>query len=310
MVIATGFFDGVHLGHQKVIDQLIYESKKRGTESTIVTFWPHPRNVLQKGARELRLLNSLEEKLSLLRQTGIDNIEVLDFTKEFSTLSTEAYIKDYLIKKFGAKAILLGYDNRFGKKDETNDDIEEIAKRLGLEVIVADNMPIPTNIPAGVDLTSPYSNDNISISSTKIRNCLIQGEVDFAQKMLGYHYFLKGVIVAGQKLGRTIGFPTANMELFEPRKLIPADGVYLVKVETIGKEFWGMCNIGLRPTVSRGELRTIETNIFDFDEDIYGLDMRISFVKAIRKEKKFCNLDQLKAQLNLDKRTCLSLVTD
>lgn len=293
MVIATGFFDGVHLGHRFILQQLLEESRKRGDESMVVTFWPHPRNVLQNDARNLRLLTSMEEKKKLLADIGIDKVEVIPFSREFSRLTTEDYLRDYVIAKFGGKAVLVGYDNRIGSDLCAPEQTAGIAEKLGLEVI----KPVS------------YKTDNgIVISSTKIRNALSEGNIDEANAMLGYPYQLYGVVVSGNRLGHTIGFPTANMQLYEPLKLVPGNGVYLVKVETLGRQWDGMCNIGVRPTLGSGNALTIETNIFDFDEDIYGLDIRLSFVKKIRNEVKFNDLALLTSQLDKDRNLCRSLL--
>lgn len=293
MVIATGFFDGVHLGHRFILQQLLEEARKRGDESMVVTFWPHPRNVLQNDARNLRLLTSMEEKKKLLADIGIDKVEVIPFSREFSRLTTEDYLRDYVIAKFGGKSVLVGYDNRIGSDLCTPEQTAGIAERLGLEVI----RPVS------------YKTDNgIVISSTKIRNALSEGNIDEANAMLGYPYQLYGVVISGNRLGHTIGFPTANMQLYEPLKLVPENGVYLVKVETLGRQWDGMCNIGVRPTLGSGNALTIETNIFDFDEDIYGLDIRLSFVKKIRNEVKFNDLALLTSQLDKDRELCRSLL--
>lgn len=291
MVIATGFFDGVHLGHRLVISQLVDQARTRGDESMVVTFWPHPRNVLQKDARVLRLLTSLEEKKSLLHDLGVDHVEIVPFTKEFSTLSTREYFRDVIIGRFGGKAILLGYDNRVGGDNQTPEAIEAIAVEEGLDVIRTDS------VAAGQD----------AISSTRIRAAVASGDVESAARMLGRGYSLFGVVVAGNQLGRTIGFPTANMQLYEPLKLVPANGVYEVDVEAVGRRFKGMCNIGVRPTVGSGGAVTIETNIFGLEEDIYGLDIRITFIRRIREERKFGSIFELKAQLEQDKATIMGL---
>ena len=293
MVVATGFFDGVHLGHRQVIRQLVEAAAVRGVESTVLTFWPHPRNVLQKEARDLRLLTTLQQKKEILLELGVDHVEVLPFTKDFSTMTVEEYLRETVIGKYGGTAILLGYDNRIGCDAKDADHVARIAESMGLEVIRADMV---------------MSGSGVAVSSTKIRGKLAEGDVAGAADMLGYRYSLLGVVVAGNRLGRTIGFPTANMQLYEPLKLIPANGVYFVKVKTLGRELYGMCNIGCRPTVSEGNARTIETNIFGFDEDIYGLDMEISFVKKIRDEIRFDSLEALQAQLALDRDTCLGLI--
>ena len=293
MVVATGFFDGVHLGHRHVIRQLVEAAAVRGVESMVITFWPHPRNVLQKEARDLRLLTTLKQKKEILLDLGVDHVEVLSFTKDFSTMTAEEYLREVVIGEYGGTAILLGYDNRIGCDAKDADYVARKAEELGLEVIRTD----------AVQLQMGHA-----VSSTKIRARLAEGDVTAAAEMLGYRYSLHGVVVAGNRLGRTIGFPTANMQLYEPLKLIPANGVYFVRVHTLEREFYGMCNIGCRPTVSEGNARTIETNIFAFDEDIYGLDMEISFISKIRDEARFSSLEDLRAQLEKDRDTCLAML--
>ncbi len=293
MVVATGFFDGVHLGHRQVIRQLVEAAAVRGVESTVLTFWPHPRNVLQKEARDLRLLTTLQQKKELLHELGVDHVEVLPFTKDFSSITVKEYLRETVIGKYGGTAVLLGYDNRIGCDAKDADHVARIAESIGLDVIRADVYASETGV---------------AVSSTKIRERLSDGDVTGAAEMLGYRYSLHGVVVAGNRLGRTIGFPTANMQLYEPLKLVPANGVYFVTVKTLGRELYGMCNIGCRPTVSEGNARTIETNIFGFDEDIYGLDMEISFVSKIRDEIRFDSLEALRGQLALDRDTCLELL--
>ena len=290
MVVATGFFDGVHVGHRLVIGQLVAAAAARGDESMVITFWPHPRNVLQKEARSLRLLTTLAEKKLMLQSLGVDHVEVLSFTKDFSTMTTEEYLR-MLMEKYGVRTILLGYDNRMGSDAVDPDQVARKAEELGLEVIRTEMVP---------------AQQGYAVSSTKIREKIEEGEVEAAAQMLGYGYSLHGVVVAGNRLGRTIGFPTANMQLYEPLKLVPGNGVYFVKVRTLDRDLYGMCNIGHRPTVGAGNARTIETNIFGFDEDIYGLDMDVTFMSKIRNEIKFDSLDGLKHQLECDRDACLS----
>ena len=287
MVVATGFFDGVHLGHRLVIEQLVEAAAVRGDESMIVTFWPHPRNVLQKEARSLRLLTSLHEKKDLLLDMGVDRVEVMPFTKDFSHMTTREYLRE-LMDRYGAKAVLIGYDNRMGCDADGADQVAAVAHDLGLEVIRTQMVP---------------SEQGYAVSSTKIRERLEAGDVRAASAMLGYDYTLHGVVVAGNRLGRTIGFPTANMQMYEPLKQVPGNGVYFVKVETLGRYLYGMCNVGCRPTVSSGNHRTIETHIFDFSEDIYGLDIKVTFIEKLRDEVRFESLEALRSQLENDKET-------
>jgi riboflavin kinase/FMN adenylyltransferase len=258
----------------------------------VVTFWPHPRNVLQKEARSLRLLTTLAQKRELLLGLGVNRVEVLPFTKDFSSMTMREYLS-LLIEKYGAKTILLGYDNRVGCDAAGADEVAAAALELGLEVLRTEMVP---------------SEKGYAVSSTKIRSRLEEGDVEGASAMLGYDYSLHGVVVAGNRLGRTIGFPTANMQLYEPLKLVPGNGVYFVKVRTLEKEFFGMCNIGCRPTVGAGNTRTIETHIFDFDEDIYGLDLEVTFISRIREEVRFGSLDELRVQLEKDRDACQTVI--
>lgn len=290
MVVATGFFDGVHLGHRLVIGRLVQAARERGMESVVVTFWPHPRNVLQDDARNLRLLTSLSEKKDLLKGLGVDRVEVLPFTRAFSRLSTREYFREYVIGRFGGKAVLLGYDNRVGGDSLTPEQIRQVALEEGLEVITTDSFA---------------DTSGVVVSSTKIREALSRGDVVSAARMLGYDYSLLGVVVAGNRLGRTIGFPTANMKLYEPLKMLPGNGVYSVEVDSLGRRYRGMCNIGTRPTVNAGKDTTVETHIFGFDEDIYGLDLKVTFKEKIRDERRFESLGALRNQLILDREACL-----
>ena len=291
MIATTGFFDGVHLGHRLVIERLVSLARERGDESLVVTFWPHPRAVLQDGARELRLLNSLEEKKGLLRNLGVDRVEVLDFTRSFAALTAEQYLREILRDRFGVTTLLMGYDNRLGSDRLTAASLKPIADGMGMELIELSPLSFRPSEASG------------EISSTQIRAALEEGDVAHASEMLGYGYALKGVVVAGNRLGRTIGFPTANMKLYEPLKLVPGRGVYVVEAEVLGKKYRGMTNIGLRPTVG-GSFTTIETHILDFDEDIYGLPLRITFLRRLRDEVHFPSLEALKRQLEKDRDYC------
>ena len=313
-VVATGFFDGVHLGHRLVIDTLLRAARERGEQSVVVTFWPHPRTVLQKDARELRLLTSLQEKRGILSALGVDRVEVVPFSQEFRSMTAEQYLRDFVGGRLGGTAIVLGYDNRMGSDGLQHDAIAALAQSLGLDVIecpaVSGERGSEYDAEGCTDFQTlaPRTQGDSAISSTKIRAALERGEVEAAESMLGYRYGLHGVVVAGNRLGRTIGYPTANMQLYEPLKLVPANGVYLVEVETLGRHFYGMTNIGVRPTVSGAGARTIETHIFDFDELIYGLDLRVRFIAKIRDERRFDSLEGLKAQLAADEALCRSML--
>ena len=280
-VVATGFFDGVHLGHRQVIQTLVSSARERGEEAIVVTFAQHPRAVLQQDARTLRLLNSPQEKEAQLRALGVDRVETLPFDRNFARLTAEEYLRTVLRDRLGATLLILGYDNRVGSDMLGPAALQPLAERLGMAVEV---------VPAS-------SAGEIVISSTKIRKSLEEGRVEDAEEMLGYPYRLRGVVVSGKQLGRTIGFPTANLRLYDPMKLIPARGVYLTEVEVLGRHLWGMTNVG----------DIIETHIFDFDEDIYGLDLEIRFRRWLRPMRPMENLDALKAQLAADETACRAI---
>ncbi|MBR0173914.1 MAG: riboflavin biosynthesis protein RibF [Bacteroidales bacterium] len=282
-VVATGFFDGVHIGHRMVVETLVSEARKRGEESLVLTFWPHPRIVLAQDAMGLRLLNTPDEKISLLKDLGVDRVVQLEFTREFSRMGTEQYLREIVKERFGGSAILLGYDNRIGHDSLTPAQTADIASSLGLDVIRAEKV----------------SAVGIAVSSTKIRTALNAGDVETASSYLCYDYSLSGTVVHGKKLGRTIGFPTANMEVDEPLKLVPATGVYLSRVEIEGKSYSGMTNVG----------DAIETHIFDFDEDIYGHTIKVSFIRHVRNEMTFGSLQELKTQLHIDEDNCKKLLS-
>jgi riboflavin kinase/FMN adenylyltransferase len=306
-VVTTGFFDGVHLGHRHVIETVVSSARERGEEAIVVTFWPHPRTVLQQDARDFRLLTSLEEKKELLLAAGVDRVEVLPFTREFAAMKADEYLQ-MLRERFGASLIVMGYDNRIGSDRKTAEQVcasPAVASRPFPNCVVlrTTQWAPPSYTAEGGHGPAKHIPVPPSISSTRIRKALEAGDVESANAMLGYSYGLYGVVVAGNRMGRTIGFPTANMQLYEPLKLVPANGVYAVVVEALGRCFRGMTNIGIRPTVG-GTARTIETHILDFDEDIYGLPMRIRFVRRIRDERKFPSLDALREQLVKDREAC------
>jgi len=294
-VATTGFFDGVHLGHRRVIDTLVSRAREEGREALVVTFWPHPRAVLQQDARSLRLLTSLEEKKEMLISLGVDRVEVLPFNRKFASLTALEYL--WLLKeKFNVSTLVMGYDNHIGSDHRTvldfpcaNQDL--FAHETGLTVLPCANDPVFAH------------ESGKPVSSTLIRGMLSEGKVEEAAEMLGYGYSLKGVVVAGNKLGRTLGFPTANMRLYEPLKLVPGRGVYAVDVEVLGCSYKGMTNIGIRPTVGGSSL-SVETHILDFDEDIYGLPLKISFRRRVRDEIRFASLEALKEQLAADALNC------
>ena len=282
-----------------MLSAVVSSARERGEEAVVVTFWPHPRTVLQQDAREFRILTSLEEKKALLLAAGIDRVEVIPFTREFAAMKADEYLQ-LLADKYGASLVVMGYDNRIGSDKLTAEEIgisQAVAPRP-LPTSLRSVGPLPFTWPRAA-MVSEDSNAPV-ISSTKIRKAL---QVEEANAMLGYRYGLYGAVVAGNQLGRTLGFPTANMQLYEPLKLVPANGVYAVEAEVLGTTYKGMCNIGMRPTVG-GASRTIETHILDFDQDIYGLPLRIRFLRRIRDERKFPSLEALRKQLTLDALKC------
>lgn len=290
-VITTGSFDGVHVGHAKIISQLINEAVRIDGTPVLITFYPHPKQIVQIKDKPLFVLNTPEEKYELLQKLGIENIVVVPFNKQFSELTAKKYIEDFLVKNFHPSLIVVGYDHRFGNNREGDFTLlKNEGSRNNYEVI-----EIPEHILK-----------DITISSTKIRNALISGDIDTAAAYLGYQYFFTGKVIEGNKLGRTIGYPTANLLIENENKLIPADGVYAVDV-TINQAFYrGMMNIGNRPTIE-GKIRTIEVNIFDFDKEIYSEEIKITLKKLLRKEIKFKGLEELKNQLAKDREMAVKL---
>jgi riboflavin kinase / FMN adenylyltransferase len=284
-VITTGSFDGVHTGHVQIIEQLIKEAEKIGGTPVLITFYPHPKQVVQMKEKALYILNTPEEKYELLQIKGIKNIVVVPFDKDFSQLSAQEYISNFLVEKFHPAIIVVGYDHRFGNNREGNFDLLK-SKEAEYNFEVKE---IPEHV-----LT------DITISSTKIRAAMLEGDIEKAASYLGYHYYFSGTVIQGNKLGRTIGYPTANLQIQDEHKLVPANGVYAVDVQLGNRNLKGMMNIGIRPTVD-GTKRVIEVNIFNFDEDIYGQTLKVTLKKNLRLEVKFAGLEELKTQLAKDK---------
>lgn len=284
-VITIGTFDGVHQGHQQILAQMKAEAAKVNGETVIITFHPHPRKIVSSVPGDIKLINTLEEKTRLLAQAGIDHLVVIPFDHLFANQSAEDYIHHFLYQYFKPKVIIIGYDHRFGKGRKGDYHLlEEYGRELGFEV---------------KEITEEMLNQ-VVISSTRIREALLNNDIDTANHFLGYDYFFEGLVVEGNKIGRTIGFPTANMHISSEEKLIPANGVYAVHISMDNESFTGMMNIGVRPTVD-GKKRVIEVNIFDFNRDIYGKTLVIHLVQFLRGEVKFNGLDALKAQLNADR---------
>ncbi len=292
-IVTSGTFDGVHLGHQKILGRLKEIAGKNNGETVVITFWPHPRFILRPEDQTLKLLNTFEEKAELLKEQGIQHLIRIPFTKEFSQLTSEKFITNILVNIIGTKKLVIGYDHRFGKNREGSfEQLRVNGPTYGFDV---------EEIPS-------QDVDHIAVSSTKIRQALEIGDLKNAQHLLGRTYSISGRVVKGDKLGRLMGFPTANIELETHHKLIPMEGIYAVKVNYAHQEFDGMLYIGNRPTVN-GTKRNIEVNIFDFNKDIYGEDLTVNFIKLIRHDIKFEDLEQLKQQLTKDKKDALSILT-
>jgi len=292
-VATIGTFDGVHLGHRAVINQLNALAKERNTESLIITFEPHPRIVLNRDVDNLRFINNAKEKEHLLAKAGVDHLLVLPFTSEFSKLSARTFIQEYLINKLHIQAMIVGYDHHFGRMDDGDEDVTILLKEYGIDV----------------ERIAVKDVGEISVSSTKIRKAIMVGDISLANKLLGQPYGLCGTVVHGNKLGRTIGFPTANLMLEFKLKLLPQDGVYAVWVLFRGEKYQAMLNIGFKPTVL-GSARSIEVNIFDFDKDIYGEFLVVELISKIRNEMAFPNLDKLKEQLQIDREIVAKILAE
>lgn len=290
-ILTLGTFDGVHVGHQKIIQKLIQNASDYNCESLILTFFPHPRMVLQEGS-DIKLLNTINEKSILLEKMGLDNLVIHPFDKEFSTLTAEEFVKTILVDALNIQKIIIGYDHRFGRNRSANiDDLIVYGKQYNFEV----------------EQISAQEIDDVSISSTKIRNAILDGKMALANEYLGYNYVINGTIIKGKQLGRTIGFPTANLKIEEEYKLIPKNGVYIVKSTINQKTVFGVMNIGTNPTV-KGEDLSIEVHFIDFDADLYHSKIEISVLERIRDEQKFDSIELLKSQIQKDKETAISFI--
>lgn len=291
-VVTIGTFDGVHIGHQTILKRVVEDARKNGGESTLITFWPHPRFILKKDPNSLKLLSTFEEKVELVSQLGIDNILKIAFTPDFSNLSADQFVQTILQDGVATKQLYIGYDHHFGNNREGDIDfLKANSDRYGFTVNEISKQEI----------------DHVGVSSTKIREALKSGEIHLANSLLGREYTLSGSVVDGQKKGRSIGYPTANIRVEESYKLLPADGVYAIKASVKGIDASGMLNVGFKPTVN-GKERTIEAHLFEFNSDIYGEDITIKFVRSIRKEMKFDDLSQLQKQLDKDKEKAIELL--
>ena len=291
-IVSQGTFDGVHLAHKKIIERLKQIASIKNGESVIITFEPHPRIVLLPLDHGLQLLSTLNEKINLLEKAGVDHLIILPFTKEFSRLSSEQFIRNILVNKIKTNTLVIGYDHRFGKNREGS--FEHLKNSASLYEFEVEEIP-------------EQDIDEIAVSSTKIRQALLNNDIQTAQKYLGNSYSLEGKVIKGKQLGRTIGYPTANIEVENSYKLIPQDGVYAVWVWYNKARFGGMLNIGNNPTI-KDKGRSIEVNIFDFENEIYTENLKIEFVSKLRNEEKFDGLEALKNQLHLDKQNALAIL--
>lgn len=290
-VVTIGTFDGVHVGHRKIIDRLISTARANNLKSTIFTFFPHPRMVLQQDA-DIKLINTLDEKMDILEKSGLDQLIIHPFTREFSRLTALEFVRDIIVNKLRAKKVIIGYDHRFGRnRTATIHDLIKFGETYGFEVE-----------EIGVEEV-----DEVSVSSTKIRKALSEGDMETANLYLGYDFMLTGEIVRGKGLGRQLNFPTANLQIAEKYKLIPGNGVYVVKSDLNGQTVYGMMNIGFNPTVN-GTKQSIEIHFFDFDKDLYGQKIQVNILKRLRDEVRFESLEALAIQLDKDKENALDYI--
>ena len=291
-VVTIGTFDGVHIGHRKIISRIKELADSIGGETVILTFFPHPRMILHPEDESIKLINSINEKAQLLEQLGVDHLIITPFSRDFSNQSPEDYIRDILVNQIGTKKIVIGYDHRFGKDRQGGlNDLLHLAPQYNFEVIEIPEQDI----------------HDVAISSTQIRNALFESKIDLANEFLGYPFFITGKVTRGDQIGRQIGYPTANIVIEEKYKLIPGDGIFAVKVEVDKVLYKGMAYIGTRPTIN-GVRRNIEVNIFDFDKEIYYQQIRMEFHHFVRGDAKFSGLDELKAQIAQDKIDVLKLM--
>lgn len=282
--VTIGTFDGVHLGHRKIIKKLTNIAEQKDLESVLLTFFPHPRMVLQQ-SNDLKLINTIDEKKQLLAETGLDHLVIEPFTLEFSRLTAKAYIEEYLINYLNAGVIIVGYDHRFGRNRKANiDDLKAFSKEYNFEVIEISKQDV----------------DDVAISSTKIREAVQSGEIDLANRYLTKPFILTGKVVKGKQLGKSLGYPTANLLIEEDYKILPKEGVYVVRAEIDNTWYFGMMNIGHNPTIADGNHKSVETYFFDFEGNLYNQALQIQMLKRIRDEKKFNSVEELKSAMKND----------
>lgn len=290
-ILTIGTFDGVHIGHNKILTKLVEESKKNNLSSLIMTFFPHPRMVLQK-SQEIKMINTMDEKIHLFEKTGVDNLIIQPFDENFSKIRAKEFVEEILVKKLKIKHIIIGYDHRFGKDREASvDDL----KKFGLNYMFT------------VEEIAAQEIHSIAISSTKIRNAILKGEIKKCNEYLGRNFMLTGEVVHGDGLGKKINFPTANIEIPETYKIIPKNGVYLVKAIINSEIYFGMMNIGVRPTIG-GKNKSLEIHFFNFKDNIYNKTISVEIICKIRDEEEFSSIDELKIQLKKDEQFCLKLI--
>ena len=291
-VVTSGTFDGVHLGHQKILRRLQELARSKQGETVLLTYWPHPRLILQPQDKSLRLLSTLSEKVKLLEEMGVDHLIILPFTEELSQMSSDDFIRSILVEKIQTKTLVIGYDHKFGKNREGSFEYLQSHSHL---------------FGFAIEEISRQDVDDLGVSSTKIRTALAQGDISTANKYLGRPYDLSGQVVKGQQIGRSLGFPTANIQIADDYKLLPRDGAYAVHAEVNSIQYKAILNIGDRPTVD-GEKKTIEAHLIDFEGDLYGQELRIYFQEFLREEKKFESLDALKNQLVVDRERAIFIL--
>ncbi len=290
-ILTIGTFDGVHIGHNKILTKLVEESKKNNLSSLIMTFFPHPRMVLQK-SQEIKMINTMDEKIHLFEKTGVDNLIIQPFDENFSKIRAKEFVEEILVKKLKIKHIIIGYDHRFGKDREASvDDL----KKFGLNYMFT------------VEEIAAQEIHSIAISSTKIRNAILKGEIKKCNEYLGRNFMLTGEVVHGDGLGKKINFPTANIEIIDTYKIIPKNGVYLVKTIINSEIYFGMMNIGVRPTIG-GKNKSLEIHFFNFKDNIYNKTISVEIICKIRDEEEFSSIDELKIQLKKDEQFCLKLI--
>ncbi len=294
-IVTIGTFDGVHLGHQKILQRLQELKQKTGLKTVVLTFDPHPRKVLFPEQKDLKLITLVDEKLELLEKYGVDTTVVYPFSHGFSQLEADLYVHDILMRQLNVKHLVIGYDHKFGK--DRSGDINTLRG-------------FSASCGFTIEEISARDIDHIAVSSSRIRKALEEGNIDLAAGFLGYDFFLNGKVVKGKQLGRTLGFPTANLKPAEAEKIIPKTGVYFVAVSINGEKHYGMMSVGYNPTTDTDDAIKLEVNIFDFDHDIYGKTIKLIFLKRLRDEEKFATLNDLKAQIHRDRQLCLQLIKD